>query len=96
MKFQIFSIYDNQIKVWHTPWFARSTAEALRSFESMASDPASFIHKFAQYFELHCLGEFEDTLCEWSSGMDKPFGGHTVIAHALQYSGAKVRDDTPL
>lgn len=66
MRFEIFSIYDKTINVFNVPYFARTHVEGVRSFVAACRGPDSMLAKFPESFELHHLGNFEDTTNEWS------------------------------
>lgn len=55
---KMFSIYDTKAKVYNIPFSARTTEEALRMFERLASDKNSMISQFPSDYVLFEVGSF--------------------------------------
>lgn len=60
VKLKIFSICDVKAGAFLAPFFQRSSAEALRSFETAVNDPQSTFSRYPTDFTLFELGEFDD------------------------------------
>lgn len=60
MKVIAFSVYDNKVKVYHTPFFQHHREEAKRMVQKMVNTTDSNIANYPQDFELYELGVFDD------------------------------------
>lgn len=62
MNLKIFSIYDSKIAAYGTPFFARSTGEALRQFTDIANstDQRSLISSHPEDYTLFEMGGWSD------------------------------------
>lgn len=58
---KIFSVRDNAVEAYMQPFFAATTASALRSLKEAVNDPKHEFHKHAADYTLWDLGEFDDT-----------------------------------
>lgn len=56
---KIFSIHDSKAEAFIQPFFAPTSAAALRMFETAANDETSDFHRYAGDYTLFELGEFE-------------------------------------
>lgn len=57
---KMFSVYDSKGQFYSNPFFAKSSAEAIRSFEMGVRDPSTMLSKFPGDFILFELGEFDE------------------------------------
>lgn len=57
---KVFSIRDAKAEVYHNPWFAKTHAEAERSFASLVRDGKSQVSQFPEDFDLYYVGDFDD------------------------------------
>jgi len=60
MKLWVFSALDKAVGAFLPPFYARSKAEAIRSFSDAVSNPESNFSKHLDDFVLYELGEFDD------------------------------------
>lgn len=60
MKMLVFSVLDKAIQAFNTPFYARTAAEAIRSFGGLANDPKSNVAQHPADFVLYLLGEYDD------------------------------------
>lgn len=60
MILRIYAIRDKAVGAFMQPYFARSDAEALRSFQDAVSDVKSPFHAHAEDYDLYHLGHFDD------------------------------------
>ena len=60
MKLKVFSIYDSKTECFMNPWYARTTGEAVRSFEQSIIDPNTSFHKYPDDFTLFDIGSWDD------------------------------------
>lgn len=58
MNLKAFAVRDNKIASFKTPFYHHHTGEALRSWEDLANDPQSIVHKHPEDFSLYEIGEF--------------------------------------
>lgn len=65
MILKIFSVYDSKVGAYLTPFFCRSTGEALRAFEQAAKDSSHNFCKYAEDFTLFEVGSFSDEKCQF-------------------------------
>ena len=82
-----FSVYDNAIKAYGRPWFARNEAEALRSFRLEVANPDSFMAKSPADFTLFMVGSFDD-----NTGELRATGALVNLGTALQHLPPKEVD----
>jgi hypothetical protein len=61
---KIFTIYDNKANHYSQPFFAKTKAEAIRSFTDLVNDSRSTINKHSSDFVLFEIGEFEELTAE--------------------------------
>lgn len=61
MMLQAFSVFDKAVNAFMPPFFARSTGEAMRSFEELANDATTNVSKHPSDFVLFRIGEFNDS-----------------------------------
>jgi hypothetical protein len=54
----MYSVYDKELNVFNTPFFARSDIEAKRTFIQAIEDPKSVINRFSDKFALYEVGMF--------------------------------------
>lgn len=60
MKVGVFTIYDKAVLAYNTPFFARHTGEAIRSFTDLCRDPQSNVSRHPEDFSLYSLGTYDD------------------------------------
>lgn len=60
MKNKIYSIFDEKAEIFSTPFFQQNDAMAIRSFQDLANDPNSTVHKHPEDYKLYEIGHFED------------------------------------
>lgn len=62
----LYSVFDKKGKYFTSPFFARSDAEAVRSFSRIANDDRTDINQFPDDFALYCNGEFHSDIGTFS------------------------------
>lgn len=60
MNMNIYSAKDTKAGIYHTPFYCRHEAEAIRMFAGAANDRNTNISIYPADFELHKLGEWND------------------------------------
>lgn len=60
MSLQCYSIRDEKAACFLSPYFAKSTVEAVRSLTVAANDPQSNLNRFADDFGLYLLGVVDE------------------------------------
>lgn len=58
---KIFTVYDCKAKTYLNPFVQRTSAEAIRGFESAANDTQSSISQYPEDFTLMEIGEWDET-----------------------------------
>ena len=61
MQLKVFAIYDRAAEAFNTPFFMLTSAEAIRAFTNMATNPESQIYHNPLDFELHNIGHYINT-----------------------------------
>ena len=64
MMLKIFTVYDTKVGAYLNPFFLRSTAEAIRSFEQICNEENHQFYKHPSDFTLFEIGTFDDTTCK--------------------------------
>lgn len=57
---KVLAVYDEKVKAYIEPWYARTTAAAIRSFESAVNDPKTQLSQHPSDFTLFEIGEWDD------------------------------------
>lgn len=60
MKMYVFSVFDKAVNAYNTPFYARTTAEAIRSFGGLVNDASTNVAKHPSDFVLFVLGAYDD------------------------------------
>lgn len=61
MILKVYSIYDDAVKTFLTPHFAKTPGEAERNFKHAVNDPKNgHLHNSPEFFTLFELGEYDD------------------------------------
>lgn len=60
-KRSVYAIHDAKAKDYGTPVFSENDATAFRSFGDWLKDPAQYIGKHPEDFDLFCLGEYDSS-----------------------------------
>lgn len=81
--YKVFSILDTKAGVFSTPFFQVNDAVAVRSFKDAVNDPTHTFYRNAEDYELHRLGDFDD-----STGLvecdQEVASGRVFICNAMQ------------
>lgn len=64
MKLSMFTVYDSKAEFYSKPFYARTTGEALRSFQEAANDRAILVGQYPADYTLFCIGEFDENTGE--------------------------------
>lgn len=83
MKLKAFVIYDSKVEAYNSPFFQRSTGEAMRSFEAACSDAGSNISKWPADYTLFEIGEYDD-----QSGVFEMYEAKRNLGTALEFKKA--------
>lgn len=62
MNLKAFSILDTKADTFNTPFFMKTTGEAVRAFADLANDNQSMINKHPDDFRLFYVGDFDQEL----------------------------------
>lgn len=57
-KVKIYSIYDNEGKIFDLPFFCEKDLFAKRHFVMLMDKSGSMVSKFRENFDVYCIGEF--------------------------------------
>lgn len=77
MKLLMFSVYDNAVKAFITPFFLPSKEAGIRAFRVCANTEGHSFRRSAEDYTLFCLGEWDDAT-----------GVVTIAAHQESLGGA--------
>lgn len=58
---RMYSVFDNAVNVFGTPFTVPHVQYAVRYFESLVKDPKSDVSKWPSQFHLFEVGEFDDS-----------------------------------
>lgn len=61
MILKIYSIFDEKINAFMTPFFAPADGAAVRSFKDLCMDDSSTVSKNLEDFSLYRIGEYNDS-----------------------------------
>ncbi|AXL15135.1 nonstructural protein [Microviridae sp.] len=61
MKLKMFSIYDQKVQVFNTPFFMVNQQIAKRAFSDLMQEEGTTINKHPKDFALYELGEYDDS-----------------------------------
>lgn len=79
---RVFAVLDSKVGTFAQPFFAATTASALRSFGAAAMDPNSMLGKHPSDFTLYELGSFDDETGFFESPKPVPLGtAQAVLAN---------------
>lgn len=62
MNLKAFSILDTKADTFNTPFFMKTTGEAVRAFADLVNDPQSMINRHPDDFRLFHVGDFDQEL----------------------------------
>lgn len=80
MIYQMYSVFDLKVGIYHPPIYFRSAGEAIRSFVGAATEGTSLLSKYPKDFSLYHLG----TWCDVSGKHDcLPDAGFIGVLHDL-------------
>lgn len=60
MELKMFCVYDSKSKAYGTPFFAKTSGEAERSFQQAVRDPKTLISQYPEDFDLFHTGSFDE------------------------------------
>lgn len=60
MKQNAYSIKDDKAQTFGVPFFTHNDGTALRSFQHLADDPSSMVHRHPSDFSLYRTGSYDD------------------------------------
>lgn len=66
MKLQVFSVFDSKAEAFIQPWYSQTLGTAIRSFEAAVNTEAHDFQKHAGDYTLFHLGEFDQTLGQFT------------------------------
>lgn len=61
MILKIFSVWDLKTEAYMQPFFSQTIGSGIRAFTDAASEQTSMLSKHPGDFQLHCIGEFDDS-----------------------------------
>lgn len=59
LKIKLFTVYDSKAESYDPPFFAKTTAEGMRSFEIGCNSPQTAMYQAPEDFTFFEIGEFE-------------------------------------
>lgn len=63
MILKMFTVYDSKVEAYLSPFFMRSTGEAIRAFIESCNDPKTKFWAHPSDYTLFCIGSFDDLNC---------------------------------
>lgn len=60
MNLKIYTVFDNAVKAFLQPFFARSHGEAIRNFTDAVNDPKTSLNAHPHDYSLWHIGDFDD------------------------------------
>ena len=60
MILSVYSVFDAKLAAYNVPFFARTDADATRSFGDLCLDPRSRVAQHREDYSLYRLGQFDD------------------------------------
>lgn len=60
MKLKVFSVFDSKVGAYMTPFFMRSTGEAIRAMLTTARDSSTQFSKYPSDYTLFEIGSYDD------------------------------------
>ena len=66
-----YSVYDEKVSTFGTPFFAATNPAAIRMFTDLANDPNTTVGRHPEDFTLYHVGQFDDSSGELLK-MDQP------------------------
>lgn len=79
-KLIVLSVFDSKTKEYTTPHYAKTKAEAIRSFMSACEDTNTNLNKYPSDFSLEHIGEFNSTSSTLTSKIPEQ------LAHASEFT----------
>lgn len=76
---KIFSVYDDKVEAFSTPFFQKTTAAGIRAFTQVAEDPTTNIFKYGADYTLFEIGTFEDNTGEIEYTIPKNLGNGLTL-----------------
>lgn len=81
---KIFVVYDSAAEYYGTPFFVRSTGEAIRSFTQAAHDPQTLVHRHPDQFTLFEIGVYDE-----QRGNIEMYTAHKSLGKGIEYLGVQ-------
>lgn len=86
-KLVVASVFDTKVGVYFQPFFARSRAEAIRSFSDAVSQSDHVFGKHPEDFTLFCLAEWDE-----ESGQFETLPAPSCLGTALELVAVEQRE----
>lgn len=83
MKMYVFSVFDKAVNAYNTPFYARTTQEAIRSFGALVNDTKTNVAQHPSDFVLFLLGEYDDNSGLFSCAEPRRIVGATELVADL-------------
>lgn len=80
MKNLAFSVFDEKVHVFNTPFFCQTMGQAARSFSDIVNDAQSTINRHPEDYSLYLVGCFEDV-----SAVLEPLTPPSLVGRAGDY-----------
>lgn len=77
---RVYAIFDQAIKAYGHPFYARTNAEAIRGFQKEVNTEASVLFQSPSDYTLFCIADYDD-----ESGVLTPLSAFESLGTALQY-----------
>lgn len=87
-KLVVASVYDTKAETYFQPFFARTRAEALRSFKQAANQSGHTFNNFPADFYLFILAEWDEETAKF-----EPLDAPASLGSALEHIDQQVDDD---
>lgn len=80
MELRIYAVHDAAVAAYLTPFFCRTAAEAIRSFEAAVNAPDTRFNQAPADYTLFEIGTYED-----NSGILTPHKTHQPLGKAIDF-----------
>lgn len=88
MRMYVFSVLDKAVQAYNTPFYARTTQEAIRSFGGLVNDTTTNVAQHPSDFVLFLLGEYDDNTGLFVCSEPRRVVGATELAAGVASPGS--------
>ncbi len=77
---KIFTVYDSKAKAYLTPFFIKTTGEALRQFTDIVNNKEHYFSQHPEDYSLFEIGTYDEQL-----GQVKQYDSNLMLANATEF-----------